>query len=380
MSAAITNVKNTDVVDLTMEQSSSPRTEIWMEEPLLDATKDYVVTCSELACPLSEEPMLTYDIIEKDLFTIRKRKIGQKPNSDDDTVPSTYAPTFSLNKIMPIYSPADFLAQLANWASTFSEKCFVLGLPAGQFTDTITARFDESGEPLDSNPRSNHSMLVAAISPSGVIQLKGSLIFWRNFYITANPYAQQLVGVPHSEILFTIVDGNATPDPKLLVAGDGNIVTSDIPKAQNTIAAVGEYSVFRFMEERMYLTLEAGDLSVPFNALIRDGKESKTFALATYPFETNYKTTIKTQNGKIISSTEIEMDTHIARTHFQSKTEPAFSWFPLESSYMVQNMRLELFITRRRYTAAKGWFYNKTPLKIHTDGVWSCSLKFISVH
>ena len=377
MSAAITNVKNTDVVDITVEQVSVPRTEIWMEEPLLDATKDYVVTCSELACPLSEEPMITYDLIEKDLFTIRKRKVGAQPNSGNDQVPADYAPSFSLNKIMPIYSPADFLAQLANWASTFSYKCYILGLPDGEFTDKIDTRYDESGEPLDSKPGNNHSMLVAAISPSGVVQLKGSLIFWRNFYITANPYAQQLVGIPYDNILFS---GDEDPDPKGLVGGDGNIVESGIAKAQNYIPAIGHYSVFRFIEERMYISLEAGDLSVPFNALIRDGRESKSFALATYPFETNFKTTIKTQNGKIIASTEIEMDTHIGRTHFQSKTDPAFSWFPLQSSYMIQNMRLELFITRRRYTAAKGWFYNKKPVKIHDDGVWSCSLKFISVH
>ena len=63
MTTAITNHAGTDITDFTVEQSSTYRTEIFMEEPLLDATKDYVVSCSEFAAPLSEEPMLTYRLV-----------------------------------------------------------------------------------------------------------------------------------------------------------------------------------------------------------------------------------------------------------------------------------------------------------------------------
>ena len=129
----------------------------------------------------------------------------------------------------------------------------------------------------------------------------------------------------------------------------------------------------------MYIGLEAGDLSLPFNTLIRDGVETKTHSLATFPFETDYKTSIRTENGKIVAEITLEMDSHISRTHFQVKTDPTFSWYPLSSSYMVQNMRLELYITRRRFDGTT-WVYQRSPVKIHEDGVWSCGLKFISVH
>ena len=60
MATAITNYSNTDIVDFTVEQSSTSRTEIFTEEPILDATKDYVVSVTEMAVPLSEEPMITW--------------------------------------------------------------------------------------------------------------------------------------------------------------------------------------------------------------------------------------------------------------------------------------------------------------------------------
>ena len=53
MATAITNYSNTDIVDFTVEQSSTSRTEIFTEEPILDATKDYVVSVTEMAVPLS---------------------------------------------------------------------------------------------------------------------------------------------------------------------------------------------------------------------------------------------------------------------------------------------------------------------------------------
>ena len=68
MTTAVTNHTGTDITDFTVEQSSTYRTEIFMEQPLLDATKDYVVSCSEFAAPLSEEPMLTYRLAVRDLL------------------------------------------------------------------------------------------------------------------------------------------------------------------------------------------------------------------------------------------------------------------------------------------------------------------------
>ena len=379
MTTAVTNHTGTDITDFTVEQSSTYRTEIFMEQPLLDATKDYVVSCSEFAAPLSEEPMLTYRLAVRDLLTIRRRKIGAAPNSAADTIPPEYRPVLQLNATMKMYTPADFLTFVAEWAAGFSNECFTRGLPADFVNDTIAANL--SAAATDINPQHQNSLLSVGITPAGVIQIRGSIRFWRNFYIVPNSYAQQLFGLTKYYILFANTPDPAdSNDPDLLIA-EGVITTSGIAFARSSKTHHGEHSIFRFLEERMYISLEAGDLALPFDQMIRDGVETKTHNLATFPFETNFKTTIKTENGRIQSAIELEMDTHISRTHFQSKTDPTYSWHLLTSSYMVQNMRLEVFITRRRWNETQEkWYYSRLPLNIHKDGVWNASLKFISVH
>ena len=59
MSNVIVNKQNTDVIDLTVEQAGISRSEFFAEEPILDATRDYVCGVTELCVPLSEEPMIT---------------------------------------------------------------------------------------------------------------------------------------------------------------------------------------------------------------------------------------------------------------------------------------------------------------------------------
>jgi len=374
MATAVTNYTNTDIVDFTVEQSSESRTEIFTEEPILDATKDYVVSVTEMAVPLSEEPMITWRAAVQTLLVIRRRKIGAQPNTAEDSVTAHYNPELTLLQDLKMYTPSDFLAIVASWASLFSRKCYEIGFPPAFVNVEIAGNYNTEATSI--NPAHNNSLLTVSLTPSGVVQLRGSHIFWQNFYIHPYPYAQQLFGFSLEYILFT----GTNPDPALLIAA--NVITaSQIANARSTITYQGDHSIFRFLEERMYITIEAGDLALPFNQLIRDGKETKTHSLATFPFETHYKTTIKTENGRIQSSIEIEMDTHISRTHFQSKMDPTFSWHLLTSSYMVQNMRLEVFITRRRWNELTNvWYYSKNPVKIHQDGVWNCSLKFISVH
>jgi len=374
MTTAITNHTGTDITDFTVEQSSTYRTEIFMEEPLLDATKDYVVSCSEFAAPLSEEPMLTYRLVVRELLTIRKRLIGAAPNGAADLVPPEYRPVLQLNATLKMYTPADFLTFVAEWAAGFSKECYVRGFADGFVNDTIDPGLNNQA--TDISPQHQNSLLSVGITPAGVIQIRGSIRFWRNFYIVPNTYAQQLFGLTSEYILFT----GDNPDPALLIAANV-ITTSNIAFSQASKTHHGEHSIFRFLEERMYISLEAGDLALPFDQMIRDGVETKTHNLATYPFETNFKTTIKTENGRIQSAIELEMDTHISRTHFQRKTDPTYSWHLLTSSYMVQNMRLEVFITRRRWNEALNkWYYSRLPLRVHEDGVWNASLKFISVH
>ena len=377
MTTAISNVANTDITDITIEQAGQNTAEIFMEEPLLDATKDYMVSVSELCIPLSEEPMLTYSLLDRDILSIKRRNVGFNiGNAAATLVPAgLYAPDLQMQENLKMFTPGDLVAFIAQWASGFSRRAYEVGLNE---VDNVLANHNVLDN-LNIRPSAGNALLQIGLTPAGVLFFNGSNKFWRNFFIELNPYAQSLLGVPESIVCLTGVGDDRKSSALLTGAGD-LITDSGIQlDAASRYSYLAGQSVFRYIDERMYVSLEAGSLAMPLNQLIRDGVETKSHELATFPFETKYKTTIKTENEIVQASVGIEMDTYISRTHFLRKTDPTYSWYRLSSSYMVQNMRLELFITRRRYSDGI-WIYTKEPMRIHDDGVWNTTLKFVSVH
>lgn len=389
MASAITNKSNGDIVDLSVEQTGSSTSEVFLEEVLLDATRDYVVGCVEMCVPLSDEPMITFNITTKDLITVRRRPAGARANTaDDDLAPQLIGvETLDLNEGYKMYSPTDFISYISNWAARFSDAVSVIGLEAAGVVggaiivnDTIAA--DDVA--INRKVHNGVALLRVGITSSGVVQLVGSHYFWRNFYIVGTVYAESLLGVPSTICVSIGGGGLLSQDPALLDNGavPALLIAPNIP-AQPPIPYNGSHSMFRFLEERLYISLEV-ELSVPWNVLIRDGRESKTHQIANYPFENKYTTTVMSSDSVLGSEISIEMDTHISRFHFQRKSDPNFNWYPVQSSYMIQNSRLQLYITRRRFRYnADGtgtWYYDKKPVNIHKDAVWNTTLKFITVY
>ena len=90
MTSAVVNKVGTDVVTLQMIQTSSDETTVSLREALLDGSKDYHFTVSELSVPLDSCPMhpITSEFA---LFSIVRRKIGVGV----DVIPAAY--TASVN-------------------------------------------------------------------------------------------------------------------------------------------------------------------------------------------------------------------------------------------------------------------------------------------
>ena len=170
-------------------------------------------------------------------------------------------------------------------------------------------------------PDRGNALLQIGLTPSGVLSFRGTQYFWRNFYIDTFPYAQSLMGITHSKISLREGNGGAISRSPAFLAGDNNIIlASGIAAGTAKLVYNLDHSVFRFLEERMYVTLEVSDLAIPLNQLIRDGVETRTHELASFPIETKYRTSIKIENAQVTSAVELELDTHISRVHFISKT------------------------------------------------------------
>ena len=377
MTTTIANYSGTDITDLTCEQAGTSRAEIFLEEPLLDATKTYMISVSELAVPLSEEPMLTYNLLRARLLSVRRRRVGQNiTQAVNTTVGGAYFPDLTIPEDLSVYTASDFISFVSQWASAFSRQVWLLGLAQGYAVTTIPPNN------VNLEPNRGNAILQIGLTPSGVLSFRGTEYFWVNFYIEAFPYAQSLLGITYSQIALRLNNhGEYLRDPAFLAGADNIILASGILIGTVKIVYNLDHSVFRFLEERMYVTLEVSDLAIPLNQLIRDGVETRTHELASFPIETKYRTSIKIENAQVTSAVELELDTHISRVHFISKNQPTYSWYPLKSAYMIQNMRMELFMTRRMFSPATGkWIYSREPLRINSEAVWNASLKFISVH
>ena len=369
MTTAVTNKSTSDIVDLTIEQHGSSRSELFLEEPLLDGTMDYVVGCSSLACPLTEEPMIPYNNATRELFKVHVRNTGGVPNSDDSLVPAAYSPLFEFKQDWPIYSVADFLIWISNWARFLSDHIAANGLPAncpdvgaypaanGVFPDVI------------------HDLLGIGVTPGGVLIFKAKNgVFWKNFYLETTPYGQSLLGL-ESTVCLSLVNGKWLRDKAHLIAGGVILATATQAGA---VDYNFDYSIFRYLEERMYITLELTEIPMPDHMLIRDGKQSMIHQVASFPFDTRVQCKVESSGGVLTGETELLTNVFMNRQHFLSRDEACYNWYPISASYFIQNARLQLKITRRKLLPdpKNKWVLTEENVKISDGAVWTTSLKF----
>ena len=386
MSLTVINRANTDVTDLNVEQAGSYRTDLFLEEPLLDSTKDYMVSCSSLAVPLSSEPMMTHDVTVQDLLTVRRRKHGAAPNGAGDQCDLAGTETLTLEVANRIYCLTDFVTLVANWCTRVSNAIADLGIDVGGGAQNLDCNqlLVAHHANLDGRVHNGVQLLSCGVTSSGTIRFTGSSAFWDNFYITSNNYAYQLLGLPYSNIMYTNLGaGVSSADDTHLIAGGvidtpGHLLYGANTQ-QQTSSVQGSYTLLRFLEERMYIALEV-DLSVPWNTVIRNGVETKTHQLATFPIRTFLKSTIESSNSQVRTDVTVETNSNVGRIHFAQKGELSTQWYPLKSSYAIQNTRLMLYMMRRRYDrATESWIFDRNPLEVHKDAVWNTCLKFVSV-
>ena len=96
--------------------------------------------------------------------------------------------------------------------------------------------------------------------------------------------------------------------------------------------------------------------------------------------QTVITSTLKGSDGTVEEETDLTIRAFQGRVHLLKKSNGNVQWYPLTSSYAIQNSRAEIYMTRRRYhSATEKWYTTREPLKIDPDSVWNASIKFVSV-
>ena len=392
MSNIVLNRGNVDVTDLEIEQAGSASCEILTEQPLLDSTKDYVMGVTSCVVPLTEEPMITYDITASQLFTVRRRKHGADAGTAADQLTfAGNAAGFETCTLVPgykIFSITDLVTFLANWSANFSNAVADAGLShngaAGAIDVNVTIAANHASIDRRANNFGGTRLLGISLTPGGTLQLVGSAIFWNNFYIVSNSYCKELLGFSAPELSVSYRNNNVSSlreDLIIIVGGVDRILVqaNPLPAAHPAQYINADYSVFRKTEERMLVSMEVA-LSIPMNISIVNGLETRTHTVFTAPLQSDIISTVTAGNGIIRDTTNLSINALQGRVHLLKKTNGNVQWYPLSSSYAIQNSRCELYITRRRWSMQYAkWFTERLPFKIHSDGVWNASLKFVSV-
>ena len=286
-----------------------------------------------------------------------------------------------------IYSVTDLVTFLASWSTVLSNSIADKGLSLDGAGDTLEVNVAIAANHASIDRRANNyggtRLLGVSLTPGGTLQLVGSSIFWNNFFIVTNDYCREILGFSGDVLSCSISPtGQIHFDKSSLLAGEPELILTPTVQMGVDLPAqiVGaDYSIFRKTEERMLISVEVA-LSIPMNISIVNGTETRTHTVATFPLESKVVSTVTAGNGTLHDKTDLSIETHMGRVHLLKKTNGNVQWYPLTSSFAIQNSRVELFMTRRRYsTVTKKWYTDRKPFKIHDDGVWSASLKFVSV-
>jgi hypothetical protein len=341
--------------------------------------------CTSCIVPLTEEPMMTFDLNTALLFKVRLRKHGAAAPG--------ILPAFAdceLKAGYKIFSVTDLVTFIASWSAIFSNTIADMGISLTGAGGSVNANTTIPSNDPRIDRRENHGvrLLGIALTPGGVFQLVGSDIFWNNFYIQTSPYAREILGLPQAYLSISYTGATqqiTNNDDAILLTGNGTVIRTmalldQIPVGSPPLAMNANYSIFRKTEERMLFSMEVA-LSIPMNLTIVNGIETRTHTIFTAPLETNIRSVISGSNGSISDKTTLEINAWQGRVHLLKKTDGNVQWYPLTSSYAIQNSRCEIFVTRRRYhSASETWSTKRLPLKVHKDSVWNASLKFVSVY
>ena len=388
MSNIVLNRGNVDVTDLEIEQAGSNACEIMTELPLLDSTKDYVMGVTSCVVPLTEEPMISYDITASQLFTVRIRKHGAVPGqaATQITLPNGKQDCV-LETGYKIFSVTDLVTFIANWTALFSNAVADRGLAQvpgnanAPINCNVTIAANHASIDRRAAGNTGRRLLGVSLTPGGTLQLVGSPIFWNNFYILTNSYCREILGF-EDIISVSYTNNQVNSLSQNLIAGvPATILVQAAPLPANhpDQDVNAGYTIFRKTEERMLISMEV-DLTVPMNLSIVDGMETRTHTVFTAPLQSDIISTITAGNGIIQDTTNLTLTALQGRVHLLKKTNGNVQWYPLTSSYMIQNSRASLYLTRRRWSMANSnWYTDRKPFKGAKDGVWNASIKFVSV-
>ena len=363
MTTIQTNKIGLDVVDIQVECTGESFTDMYFQEPVLDAERNYVLGISELSVPLADEPLITKDprLREEVIFRfIRKRDVnGAVHAGADQRLIDAEQSLFRLDKAL-ISSPADFLYSISQFAFDFSYYLNNLSVMLG----SLMAQPDYEIKVLS--------------TPSGILRFRGNGNFWADYAIELTKFGQEIFGYDQEIIGVAWPAARENPSTTVLLDGAGTFLLSNHQNYGDSIEVPLKYSVFRYLENRLRIEVDA-DLAIPSNILVENGVHKLHYNIASYALPQEYRSigTVDT-NPVVNAGTQHESKLHVGNTLIKKKASPTTDWYRLMEAANVQNMRLHLLMVRRVWDrSVETWRLTRDKIEVGKNQTWFATLKFV---
>ena len=372
MTTIQTNKLGLDVVDIQVECTGEPQTDMFFQEPVLDPERDYVLGVSEISVPLASENPITTDptLLQEALLELKRKHNAQGLMLDRGHADTKFASSIARFKLSErnAASPADLLHNLSLYF--YGIEVYLNSLT--NHTNPVAIRQGVQGQET--------YKLQLTTTPSGVIRITANANFWKDYCFEVSRFGLELLGMNIVDDLLGVCqpqnESRRTDD---LVQGANNtFVASDEAQFNYTVEVRGIFSIFRYAENRLRLEIDA-DLAIPSNILVDNGVHKLHYNIASYAIPHKY-TAIGTIDHNPVVSAGITHDSHIyvGNAIIKGKETPTTDWYKLMSAANVQNMRLHIILVRRVWDRQINlWRLTRDKLQIAKDATWFITLKFV---
>ena len=372
MTTIQTNKLGLDVVDVEVQNTGTPQTDMFFQEPVLDHERDYVLGVSEISVPLASENPITTDpaLLQEVLLELKRKHNAQGLMLDRGHADTKFASSIARFKLSErnAASPADFLHNLSLYF--YGIEVYLNSLT--NHTNPVAIRQGVQGQET--------YKLQLTTTPSGVIRITANANFWKDYCFEASRFGLELLGM---DITYDLI-GAVKPQnddlryTRLVAGGNNTFVASDENTFVQDTALNAIYSIFRYAENRLRLEVDA-DLAIPSNILVENGQHKLHYNVASFAIPHNYQAsgTIDVNNNVSAAITH-ESHVYVGNTIIKSKETPTTDWYKLMSAANVQNMRLHIILVRRAWDSkTKVWKLTRDKLRIAKDATWFLTMKFV---
>ena len=225
--------------------------------------------------------------------------------------------------------------------------------------------------------RKTFQHLTVRVSPSGLLTIAGSRVFWNNFFIETSSYARALTGLP--EIVAVNADSEEIMDAIPLdedgdVVYDPGVEDPTDARSYDQIEVAGTTSLWGAVDTRLSISV-ATDLPTRRSLTITDDRQCRDFSVGSFDLcnELKIQTEVTDQLTSVFSIQSEGRSGHVAL----KKSGPPNYWTIMGPSTNLRHLRVRLMMRERVWDeGSNSWRIVNRDLPVAPHQTWHCNLLF----